>query len=231
MAIKDTARRWGARGYGALNLWAVLPQSVVAVITAWASTGVHWMRDLGWFGIIMSGLIGYAVTAFGRAQTARMRVLRVEAKARELVAGESSPFDPMAHVYEGKRLYLRDLAPAGRRNIANKRFIDCEIIGPGVVMIGMQTDPNKPGLMRNSHTMDGVDVFEIDQTKESQQAIKFWDCDFDGCKFYHMSMLFTGRQNEGLHWITKDSRQALLPDVGMAALIDQSERRPDVEHR
>jgi len=203
MAIKDTVRLWAKRGYGALNLWAVLPSGVVAVISAILARSVHWISALGAFGIFWSGLLGFAAASVSLAYASKWRLNRLETKQRERISGQSSPFDPMAHVLQGKRLYLRDLAPAGRRNVANKRFIDCEIIGPGVVMLGMQTDPNKPGLMRNCRTLDGVDVFEIDPNRESQQAIKFWDCDFDECKFYYMSMLFTGRQNETLHWMTK----------------------------
>jgi hypothetical protein len=54
---------------------------------------------------------------------------RADARIKEHLSSDSSPFDPMAKVYENKRLFLKDLAPAGRRLVFGKTFINCEIIG------------------------------------------------------------------------------------------------------
>lgn len=216
MDRKDILGRWGDRAGAALTLWSVLPQSLIAVVTAVLATSVSWISQFGAFGIFTAGLVGFVLASVGLAQATKWRLYRHELKQRAKISGDSSPFDPMATVYENKRLYLRDLAPMGRRYVVAKRFINCEIIGPGVAMVGMASDPSKPPLMRNSHTLDGVDCIEVDPSPErrSTQAIEFVDCDFDGCKFYHMSLLFTGRDNEGLHWITRRSEQMLLPDTG-----------------
>lgn len=211
MSKWERFKEWLAHLQGAVGLWAVLPQSVVALITAWLSGGVSWISQLGLFGMFASGLIGFAVASFGLAQASRWRLYRFEAKQRARITGESSAFDPMAPVYENKRLYLRDLAPMGRLQVAKKKFINCELIGPGVAILGMNSDPLKPALMRDCLTLDGVDCFEVVSDRRARQAIEFLDCDFDGCKFYHMSLLFFQRLNEDLHWITKDSRQAMLP--------------------
>jgi hypothetical protein len=164
------------------------------------------------FGIVVSGLLGYAVGAFGMAQTAKARLLRISAEHGAIVRGESTAFDPLANVYENKRLYLRDLAPVGRRFVQGKTFINCEIIGPGSALLGVRSSEHRPfPNIRDSAAYD-VDCIEIDPSKQSMLAISFPDCDFIGCQFFHMTLLSTQRDNETLHWITKDSRQALLPD-------------------
>jgi hypothetical protein len=213
MGSKKIAHRWALRIYGFATVWSVVPPSIAAVLTAYLSTGVHWISQFGWFGIFLSGLVGYAVGAFGMAQTAKAKLLRISAEHRGIVHGESASFDPLAKVYENKRLYLRDLAPVGRRFVIGKTFINCEIIGPGSAVLGTRSSEQKPfPSIRDSATYD-VDCIEIDPTKQSVLAIAFPDCDFIGCQFFHMTLLFMQRENDTLHWITKDSRQALLPQT------------------
>jgi hypothetical protein len=152
------------------------------------------------------------------AQTAKAKLLRMTAEHRKVVDGESSSFDPLAKVYENKRLYLRDLAPMGRRQVREKTFINCEIIGPGSAVVGLRSSDQKPfPSMRDCASYD-VDCIEIDPAKQSVLAVSFPDCDFIGCQFFHMALLFTSRENDTLHWITKDSRQGILPQPEPIAL-------------
>lgn len=211
MAAREVFDRWFTRLSNALGFWAVVPPSLVAIVSAYLASTVDWINDYGAWGWFMSGLVAFLLASVSFSLIARTRLWRVEARSRARVLGDSSPFDPMARVYENKRLFLRDLAPLGRRLVIGKTFINCEIIGPGAVVLGLRSDESKPfPVMRNSNTYD-VDCIEIDPAQRSSLAVEFYDCDFDGCNFYHMSLLFTGRENDTLHWITKDSRQALLP--------------------
>lgn len=96
------------------------------------------------------------------ALSARATLWRIETKRAARLEGESSRFDPMAPTYENKRLYLRDLAPLGRRQVVKKKFINCEIIGPGTIMIGLRSSDTLPfPIMKDSHTFD-VDCIEVD---------------------------------------------------------------------
>ena len=230
MAIKEILNGWRKGIYGALSFWAVLPASVVGVIVALLSRGVHWISQLGAFGMFVSGLLGFAVASFGLAQAARWKLYRLESKHRARLMGDSSLFDPMARVYENKRLYLRDLAPLGRRQVRGKTFINCEIIGPGTAVLLLQSDSTKPPhAFKGNNTFD-VDCIEIDHAVESYLAIAFWDCDFTDCNFYHMSLLFLTRQNDTLHWITKDSRQALLPaEQELAGILENHVEQANVD--
>ena len=108
--------RWFSRGANAVSLWAVVP-GLIAAVSAYLSTGVSWINALGAWGWFMSGLGAFVLSAVAFALLARARLWRLEAKDRARVQGDSSPFDAMAKVYEGKRLYLRDLAPLGRRQV------------------------------------------------------------------------------------------------------------------
>jgi hypothetical protein len=202
-------------GVGA-SIWTflapVVPGTVAAIVIGTASSSVAWLNQFGAFGWLVSGLIAFVLTAVAMALIAKARIWRIEAKARARQIGESSPFDPMARIYEGKRLYLRDLAPVGRKQVIDKKFVDCEIIGPGTAVLGLRSSDHKPfPQMKDSSTFD-VDAVEIRSDVISQLAVAFVDCDFDGCKFYHMTLLFTERMNHNLHWITKPATPQLLED-------------------
>ncbi|MDP3677107.1 MAG: hypothetical protein Q8R44_18725 [Novosphingobium sp.] len=175
------------------------------------------VTPIGYGLAVVVGVLSFA--AF-RAMWSRARLWKIQAIERERVAGESSPFDPMEQVYRDKRIYLRDLAPLGRKVVAQKKFFNCEIIGPGTAVIGLDSNPQqRRSFMRDCNTHD-VDCIEIDPSVSSNLAISFWDCDFDGCNFYHMTLLFISRSNDTLHWITPDYRQPSL-------IEEDHERRED----
>ncbi|MGQ3289022.1 hypothetical protein [Sphingopyxis sp.] len=201
---------WGSRIANAAALWPVVPAGIAGLIVGYLSTGVAIIAQYGAFGWISAGLLAFLVTSSALALLARTRLWRVEAKIRERIMGDSSQFDPMGRVFQNKRLYLRDLAPLGRREVIGKTFINCELIGPGTAIIGLRSSEQKPWpKMENTNTFD-VDCIEYDMTVRSMLAIAFLDCDFSGCNFYHMTLLFARRENETLHWITPNFNEPRL---------------------
>lgn len=191
-----------------------------------STSGINQFGPFGWFA---SALVSFLISAIAFGVIARSRLWRVEARSRARTLGDSSPFDPMARVFESKRLYLRDLAPLGRKKVTGKSFINCEIIGPGTAVLLLQSDPSKPpNAFKDNHIFD-VDCIEIDPKITSQLAIEFWDCDFKDCNFYHLSLLFIRRENDTLNWITKDSRQALLPAEAPTPTIIEAQPTRDAE--
>lgn len=208
--------RWLGRASGLYTFWTLAPAGTVAVLSAYLSTGVGWIAAMGPFGWFSAGVAGFFLSSVGFAAVSRTKLWRLETKRQARILGESSAFDPMARVYENKRIYILDLAPIGRRYVADKKFIDCEILGPGTAILGLRSNEQKPWpKMSDCNTYD-VDVIQIDPLSKSNLAISFFDCDFENCNFYHMTLLFLERENQTLNWITPDHRQ-------MNLLTDQTE--------
>lgn len=142
----------------------------------------------------------------GRALLAKTRDWRADARIKERLTSDSSPFDPMQMVFQNKRLFLRDLAPPGRRIVTGKKFINCEIIGPGNLVVALRSSHDKPYPVFNGNTFWDVDCIQVVPDVPSANAIIFPDCDFDGCNFYHLNLLFLHRDdpdNSGnWNWIT-----------------------------
>jgi hypothetical protein len=138
------------------------------------------------------------------------RLMRATALSRERISSDSSPFDPMAHVFEGKRLHLRDLVPPGRRAINSRKFINCEIIGPGSIVVALRGSDGDPWPAFSKNVFWDVDMIQVVSTVTSNNATYFPDCSFEGCSFYNLNLLFYERVGADWHWITPDPAQPRL---------------------
>lgn len=184
------------------------------MLSGWASSGVTWIAQYGFFGALWAGLSAFLISSVGLALLGRTRLWRVEARIRERLSGDSSPFDPMASVYENKRLFMRDLAPAGRNFVNGKTFINCEIIGPGTAKLLTRSSEHKPWPVLRENLMFYTDCIETDPASVPQNAIFFPDCNFHNCRFFNLTLMFDVREDgPGWNWITRDYRQPLLADM------------------
>ena len=215
--ISEWYDRWSGRLSNTAALATIVPAGLVGVLSAWASSGVERIAEFGWFGALWAGLGAFLATSVALALLGRTRLWRVDARVRERLSGDSSPFDPMASTYEGKRLFLKDLAPAGRRYVVGKRFINCEIIGPGTAKLATRTNETKNWPVLDNNLMHDVDCIEVDAKLIPQNAIFFPDCSFQDCHFYSLTLMFDERNNRpDWNWITPDHRQAFLTDQNNA---------------
>lgn len=184
---------------------------------------IGWLVSVGFFPALLAYSRGASPLEYGIAAVAGLlaaalirylwmaaRNLRANARIKERLTSDSSPFDPMARVYENKRLFLRDLAPSGRRFVEGRKFVNCEIIGPGSIAIGTRSADSKPWPDFRDNTFYDVDCIEADPDVVSNTAVFFPDCDFDGCSFFHMNLLFFQRLPTAWHWITPDYSQPPL---------------------
>ncbi len=188
---------------GVYGLWPLLPTGLVALVTAYFSTGVTWIAALGPFGWMATGIISFFIASATVALFARARLWLVDVRLRSKLSLDSSPFDPMARVYENKRLFLRDIAPSGRLVVSGKNFIGCEIIGPGDIAVILRSSEYKPFPKFAGNFFYNMNCIQIAEDSKPQNAISFVDCDFDGCHFYSLNMLFYHRmEGSGWNWIT-----------------------------
>ncbi len=203
--------RWFNRASNAVTFWTVVPSGILGVLSAYFASGTEWINQFGAWGWLTAGIAAFLASSIAFGVIARTKLWRVEAKRAALLAGDSSPFDPMAPTYENKRLYLRDLAPAGRRFVQGRTFLNCEIVGPGTIVLFIRSSEHKPWpSMSESHMIDS-DVVQVAPDAVSALAVGFPDCNFHGCKFFHMTLLFYDRkETTDWNWITPDFRQPTL---------------------
>ncbi len=213
---------WLGRLSGLATFWPLLPSGVLGVIGAYLSTSVAWINaNLGAWGWFMSGLAAFVISCVGIALIVRTRLWMVNMRFRARLQSDSSPFDPMATVYHDKRLFLKDLAPPGRREIKGKTFKNCEIIGPGNIVVALRSNELKPFPEFVNNVYYDVDCIQIQPGVLSNNAIYFGDCDFDGCQFYNLNLLFYHRMTDSWHWITPIVAETHLLESGNDEQPDQ----------
>lgn len=212
--FKAFCRRWWDRIVGAATVGQWLPAGLFALAMSYLSTGVSWINRFGLFGWASTGLIVFVLSSVAIGLLGRARLWRAESKARERLTSNSSPFDPMEKVFRDKRLFLKDLAPLGRKEIKGRKFINCEIVGPGDIVIDMRSDDSKPFPTMRDNWFNDVNLIHVAvaEGKTIHNAVFFPDCDFEGCQFYSLNALFAHRLNENLNWITAPAiTQPALP--------------------
>jgi hypothetical protein len=200
-----------SRGANVATFWPFIPAGVLGVIGGYLAAGVGWIKAFGAFGLFVSGLSVFLLSAVAFAVIAKTKLWRIEARYRSMAIGNSSPFDPMATIYENKRLYVRDLAPLGREVVARKKFVRCEIIGPGNILIGLRENDKSPfPQVKDNLFGQDCNFIEIDTASTPKNTVAFAACDFDGCSFWGLNLLWLERHNPTWNWITRPSTQPLL---------------------
>jgi hypothetical protein len=192
---------WLGKFVNAYTAWTVGFPIIAGLISAYLSNSVSSIKALGPWGWLMAGITVSLAAAAILALIARAQLWRVEAKFKELLSGDSSKFDSMQQLFQDKRVFLRDLVPPGGRIIKGRKFINCEIIGPGNMIVMLKLDKQSYPTFKDN-TYHNVDFIQIDENKQSNTAIYFYDCDFDGCNFYSVNLLFYTRITEEWAWIT-----------------------------
>lgn len=100
--------KWFSRGANAATFWTFVPAGLFSVVIGFASSGVTWINQFGAFGWLSSGLLAFVLASFGFAAIVRARLWLIDARYRSKLASGSSPFDPMATVYQNQReLYTK----------------------------------------------------------------------------------------------------------------------------
>lgn len=112
--------------------------SISEAIAAWGPGGI-------WAAGVLLGLATWIGLSWAASLKAHARLRRAQATAtedwRQRVGDSVNPLSPEFHT---KRLRIADIAHPINRRIENKRFIDCELIGPanllplGVDIRGME---------------------------------------------------------------------------------------------
>ncbi len=188
--IEQLFDRWFGRASGFATFWPLLPTGLFGVLSAYLSSGVGWITEhLGVWGWLMSGLAAFLLSALALALLTRARLWWYYSQHQKRLQSDSSNFDPMAVTYQDKRIFLRDLVPAGRRTVENRKFINCEIIGPGSIVVALRRSDGVNSLF-SSNTYYDVDCIQIANGRTSNNAIYFPGCDFIGCNFYTLNLLF-----------------------------------------
>jgi hypothetical protein len=168
---------WAARASGVFSKYAPL---------SWVACG---------FGGLLIYAIAVALMGLGRCYSVRSKY---DARFMQ----ETGGIDPLAKVFEGKRIYLNDLVLPSNTRVMEKTFVGCEIVGPANIYLERNNNINR----NNSGNIDAVVLSGL---RQFSNGITFADCVFKDCSFHRVTVFMNPDEVEHgltipwwLNWIT-----------------------------
>lgn len=119
-----------------LALWAAIGgSSVVGAISLWIASATEWLEPYApasyWFAALIGGVLSFLMfwlAALVRNAWLRARAFRRWRDVEHLV-------NPLDREFTRKRIRIDDFADPVRRDIENKRFVECQLLGPSVLFL------------------------------------------------------------------------------------------------
>ena len=175
-----------------------------------------------WVAAGFAGLVIYTLCVFlyGSGQ---IRVVRSKYDAKFM--SETGGVDPLALVFEGKRIFLNDFVLPSNPNVIGKTFVNCEIVGPANIFLEANNSINNivPGM---------IDAVCLEPGKPFRNGFAFRNCAFRGCTFHRVTLFFTlyeadeNRNLDWLNWITVVPKLQLTDDPKPSQIEDQTDPEP-----
>jgi len=210
----------GAAGSFALPAWALRAANMFSQYApfSWVVAG-------------FSGLLAYAIfiwlVGLGRSNLVRSKY---DAKFMQ----ETGGVDPLAKVFEGKRIYLNDFVLPSQPQVVGKTFVDCEIVGPANMYFEFDNsvDDIQPGL---------VDAVALSGERQFYNGVLFRNCKFRACTFHRVTLFFQAKEAlriEGLNWLnwispmppadllTEQDKPSLIEDRSVQSPQETEEEKP-----
>ncbi|KAJ01818.1 hypothetical protein [Sulfitobacter mediterraneus] len=205
-ALSGLEWRWSL---GAFIWGAIFPASSFA-LPAWATRATGVFADYGplsWVIAGFTGLILYAlaVALYGYGMRHSVRS-RYDAKFMRASGG----VDPLAKVFEGKRIFLNDFALPSHPIVDGKNFVDCEIVGPANIYL---EDNNNI----KSTNYSSVDAVALSGERVFSNGYLFRNCTFVNCTFHRVTLFIKPEEVptilhlNWLNWISPLPAQPELP--------------------
>lgn len=215
-------KRFGAWLWDSLGNLAMIAGWVgAATLLAWATRVAGVMSQYAPFSWVFAGFVGAVLWSGVYVLYGLGKNLRLRAKWASDRMRDGDRIDPMESIFQNKRININDLVNPYNQVVIGKKFINCELIGPANLLIIF-----KNAKFHGNH-FDQSDAVEIGDDAVPQNAIGFFGCDFEGCRFFKVSMLFQQSSRTGadlliadLHWVTPERKALQIEDKS-----DGSKRR------
>jgi hypothetical protein len=190
-------------------------------LPAWGARAVGLFSNYAPLSWIIAGFVGLISYAMSIALIGIGRSRSVRARYDAEFMRESGGVDPMANVFESKRIFLGDFVLPSNPIIQGKTFVNCEIVGPANIYLhyGNGVDNPQEGL---------VDAVALSGERVFYNGIIARNCRFRACTFHRVTLFFHPNEVEGnqelkwLNWISPLPQQTMIPGLEPAAIENVS---------
>lgn len=189
-----------------LSLWNLLNGGVLMTsigLPAWAVNTMGFFGEYSPLSWILAGFAGALFWALVRIVWVWGKRVAVQAKYDAKILERADIINPIDLTFEGKRIFINDLVLPSHPYIADKTFINCELIGPANIyfLANNTASPIRPP------RIDGVWLGPTAGFNVAN-AFTFSNCIFRGCSFQRIT-IFAGlenyemwKDNPNVNWIS-----------------------------
>lgn len=193
----DTALSLLDRAYNWLPL--VIGTAGVSAISGWAAYVSQSVAQFGPIAWISAALIGGLLFLLLYLLWLRSRLLATRLIHAHAMMERTDTVNPLESVFTRKRIRLDDLKLPLVQPVAGKTFVDCELVGPAVILFGGQANLSHVGFVC-------CDFVAIKDQTLVQNVLPLIDVTIRGGKIYQATILVgqsaVPRMPKDAHWIT-----------------------------
>lgn len=208
-------------------IWSLLVPAGSFALPAWATKASGVFSEYAPLSWVVAGFLGLMVYVFAVYINGTGRLRSVRSRYDANFMAKTGGVDPLAKVFEDKRIFLNDFVLPSHAYVEDKTFVNCEIVGPANMYFefGNGVDNVKP------HPVDAV---ALNGENPFSNGIVFRNCRFRGCTFHritiflHPTELETAKSADWLNWISPMPHHHQLPGAETPSQIeDQSDQSPE----
>ncbi|MBL6600016.1 MAG: hypothetical protein ISP41_14085 [Alphaproteobacteria bacterium] len=187
-----------------------------ATLPAWAVSAMEIFSQYAPLSWIAAGFVGFIVFCVGFLVYSKAHQIYVRSRFNARSISSGAYVDPMAKMFERKRIFLSDFCLPSSQVINDKNFVDCEIIGPANLYLAYGNKADEPVLPKCDATVlfPGAKFFN---------GITLIDCNFRRCSFQRVTFFVSDAEYplvknlDWLNWI------CYLPDSQLPLLANDQQ--------
>jgi hypothetical protein len=191
--IADVITRW----------WSIVMAGVGGLITSYAASvtdALAWAAPLSW---VVAGLGGALLTMLLLLTALKSAEVFTKWGVMRVIAATPPPVNPLDSTFQNRQVKLADLVMPFDRVLLKKRFIDCDLIGPGVVYLCGSANISNVGFL-------DCDFVVVRNGALVQNVLVLDSVMISGGRIFGATLLVPESQAEmmqkalpGLNWITR----------------------------
>ena len=163
----------------------ILSGGVVATLSAMAS---RWYSDHGIFFLVAVFIVSLVVlSAVALMISAAIKNLK-KSKFYDSVSNPPEVYNPKLSLFQDKVFYLRDMFTPISPVVENKTFVNCDIIGPGVVLFEERNE------FPQCNFIETGDVIAVPHGAYITGGLAFMRCTFRDCRFFRTQIVTAAPQ-------------------------------------
>ena len=196
--------------------WNLIVSIVGGTVVAWAANTVNLFNEYAPFSWIASGIVAFCLLAFGLRLLAQARLLTHYLRIKRRITATDA-VNPLEFTFQERRISVTDIQPPVGNRIANRTFVNCDIVGPANILV--------LDCMFKSSQGSHVDAVLWSTDNVPTNCTVFVNCTFTNCRFFLLTFLVptTGLEDFSKHGFTGLNWLSILPGPTLSEVLSSTE--------